>query len=137
MTPHRFRRPTYSSRTDAVAVVWSILLVLSIAALVYLLSSCCKTPTCPPPIQHLTTVVSSCELPPGPGKLPAVVRAGADAGCPERLVCYDVPAAAALAERNSRMVQWIREVKARCGSLPSNLDGGVAVPVDSGRAPNQ
>lgn len=123
---------TRHSGPDPLVLIYAFAVAALLMLMVYFLASCCTTPVCPPPVQHTTTVVATCELPPGPGKLPKVTRVGGDAGCPARLACYDTPAAAALAERNSRMVQWIREAKTRCGAS-STLDGGPPSSVDSNR----
>ena len=119
-----------SAWRDPLTIIWFLALSAVLVVAIYSLASCCKIPTCPPPVQHLTTVMNTCKLPPGPGKLPAIRRAPLDAGCPDALVCYEVPAAAALAERNSKLVQWIRETKARCAS---RLDSAPSSSVDSGR----
>jgi len=117
---------------DPLTIIWFLVFAGSVVLAVYALAGCCGAPTkCPPPVQHLTTVIQACELPPGPGKLPAIHRAPLDAGCPDALVCYEIPAAAAIADRNSRLIQWIRETKARCRTTV--LDEGAATSVDSGR----
>jgi len=120
---------------DPLVIIYGFAVAGLTLLLVYLLASCAAAPPCPPPVQHLTTVMATCELPPGPGKLAGATRAGADAGCPAKLVCYDVANAAAIADRNSRLTQWIREAKARCGALPHALriDSGAQSPVNSGR----
>jgi hypothetical protein len=121
---------------DPLVIIYGFAVAGLSLLLVYLLASCAAAPPCPPPVQHLTTVMSTCTLPPGPGKLPGAVRAGADAGCPAKLVCYDVVNAAAVAERNSRLTQWIRETKARCSALApafAPLDAGPQDSVSSMR----
>lgn len=117
---------------DPLIIIYGFAFAGLVFLMVYFLASCCTTPSpCPPPVQHLTTVMSTCALPPGPGKLPAATRVGPDGGCPAKLICYDVVNAAAIAERNSRLTQWIREAKARCASL--RLDSAPQDAVSSGR----
>lgn len=76
---------------------------------------------CPRPEPQAPVVLEgSCSLP-GPLSLPQA--APQVKGCPEKLICFDVPNAAALAQRESVMKQWIREARARCQPAPP-ADGG-------------
>jgi len=72
-------------------------------------SGCCHTPP-PRYIEVPVTVTKTCNLPP-PLQLAKIVQA---TGCPDRLTCFDVENTARLADRESRMKQWIREAKAAC-----------------------
>jgi hypothetical protein len=85
---------------------------------------------CPPGLPPRVVMVSKpCPLPPIPS-LPTVQTV--DGGDP-KLFCYDVQRAVLLAQRDSLMRSWIKEVVARCGGSGAT-DAGV--PGD-GRSPNR
>lgn len=94
-------------------------LIIFLAGLAYAIWGCCKT--CPPPSVGPPAVIEkACELPPVP-RLPVArsIKPGTN-GCPERLFCYDVDNAMAIADRDGRLRQWVAEVVARCGKNPAS-----------------
>jgi len=96
---------------------WLILGFLCVAGLCGLagtcLLSCC--PPLPVVVEPAKVVVEGpCQLPPGPGALPAALSVTKD--CPEAYVCYDLAGAKALLSRAMTLETWVLETKARCGS---------------------
>ena len=94
-----------------------VLSFVCLLIVVFTIADCCKTP---PSEYPSPPVITTCELPP-PITVPGVYRT--KQGCPLNLVCYDMDNAARLAERDSRMKQWIREARARCEVKPA--DAGI------------
>jgi len=88
------------------------------------LSGCCALarrdcfPPCPPTV--VTKVEVPCKLP--PKLLLEAVKRQAE-GCPEKLVCYDIPNAGLLAKNLAALKDWIREVRLRC---EKGVDAGPA-----------
>lgn len=68
-------------------------------------------PACPPPP---VVEVQKCRLP-GSVVLPPVKR-DTSSSCPQSLVCYDSENSAKIAERESKLKDWVKEAKIRCGS---------------------
>ena len=66
-------------------------------------------PPCPP--ATVTKIEVPCKLP--PKLLLEAVKRQAE-GCPEKMVCYDIPNAGLIAKNVAALKDWIREVRARC-----------------------
>lgn len=99
--------------------IFVLLTVISFSGCCWMSKRSCF-PACPPlPVVE----VQKCRLP-GPVTLPPVKRD--TSSCPQSLVCYDSENAAKIAERESKLKDWVKEAKIRCGS-PSN-DAGVGGP---------
>jgi len=107
-------------------VTYAIIAAVLLAVFALALAGCPCPPELPP---RVVTVPRDCPLPPIPS-LPTVQTV--DGGDP-KLLCYDVQRAVLLAQRDSLMRQWIKEVVARCGGQGA-VDAGV--PSD-GRSPNR
>lgn len=95
------------------AALFAILLTVAWVAMIVLFGGCCKVP----PVQYVkvpVAVVGTCKLP-GELVLPGVMRQVA--GCPEKLVCYDIANAAKIADREDKLKTWVKEARAACTSV--------------------
>jgi len=101
----------------ALEIATYTIIVAVLVAIFALALTGCPCPPEPPP--RVVLVSKPCPLPPTPA-LPVVQTL--DAG-DAKLFCYDMSRALLLAQRDSLMRSWIKEVIARCGSAP---DAGVA-----------
>jgi hypothetical protein len=97
-------------------IVTIILAIITLIILTSLTSSCCTTglrahccPICPPPT--LIEVAKTCKLPP---LIDLPLASRSESGCPQKMVCYDIENAKAIALRESRLKTWIREARAAC-----------------------
>lgn len=92
-----------------------ILLVVQLSGCCWMSKRSCFPECSRPEPPKVVTVERTCNLPPKI-KLPRVVQTPCELPSGRELVCYDMKNAALLAKREADMKEWIRDVRARCGS---------------------